>query len=131
MVTTAEPSATLALTGLLRLTWKVSSGSTVVSPLTSTVIVCVVVPGGKLSVPLAAVALAADSVTVNTAGVVPLLPSVTLMSAMDNEGAASSLMIVPRPWPSVSVAPLTLVTLTKKSSVNSCSVSPLTCTTNL
>ena len=55
MVTTAEPSATLALTGLLRLTWKVSSGSTVVSPLTSTVIVCVVVPGGKLSVPLAAV----------------------------------------------------------------------------
>ena len=54
MVTTAEPSVTVALTGLCRLTWKVSSGSTVVSPLTGTVIVCVVVPGAKLSVPLVA-----------------------------------------------------------------------------
>ena len=45
-------SASVALTGLERPTVKVSSGSSSVSPLTGTVIVLLVWPGVKVSVPL-------------------------------------------------------------------------------
>ena len=40
----------------------------------------------------------------------------------------SSLLIVPRPWLSVTVAPTTPLTLTKKVSLDSVTVSPLTTT---
>lgn len=60
--------------------------------------------------------------------VVPLLPSLTLTSSIDRAGCASSLTIVPRPCPSLTVAPVTLLTLTKNVSSGSASVSPLTST---
>ncbi|MNU93265.1 hypothetical protein D3C71_832040 [compost metagenome] len=72
--------------------------------------------------------LTADNVTVNVAVTVPALPSVTVVSLMDSEGTASSLTIVPVPWPSATVAPVTLLTLTRKVSLGSCNVSPLTST---
>jgi hypothetical protein len=43
----------------------------------------------------------------------------------------SSLLIVPVPWPSLTFAPTTLVTLTKKVSLASAEVSPLTVTLKL
>ena len=46
------PSAIVALMGLERLTKKFSLNSAVLSPMTATVIVWLVVPGGKVSVPL-------------------------------------------------------------------------------
>ena len=54
MVPTPWPSAMVALVGLLRLTTKVSFGSARRSPLTSTVMVLLVSPGAKVSVPDAA-----------------------------------------------------------------------------
>ncbi|SUZ38490.1 hypothetical protein CPBF1521_44460 [Xanthomonas arboricola pv. juglandis] len=60
--------------------------------------------------------------------VVPLLPSLTLTSSIDSAGSASSLTMVPWPWPSPTLAPVTLLTLTKKVSFGSLSVSPLTST---
>ncbi|MCW0449083.1 hypothetical protein NB706_001917 [Xanthomonas sacchari] len=72
--------------------------------------------------------LAALRVTVNVAVVVPLLPSMTLTSPIESDGCASSLTMVPWPCPSATVAPLTLLTLTKKVSSGSLSVSPITCT---
>ena len=54
MVPTPWPSAMVALVGLLRLTKNVSFGSASRSPLTSTVMVLLVSPGAKVSVPLAA-----------------------------------------------------------------------------
>ena len=52
MVPTPWLSAMVALTAPLRLTKKVSFASGTVSPITGTVIVCVVAPGVKVSVPL-------------------------------------------------------------------------------
>ena len=54
MVPTPWPSAMVALVGLLRLTKKVSFGSPRRSPLTGTVMVLLVSPGAKVSVPHAA-----------------------------------------------------------------------------
>ena len=48
--------------------------------------------------------LAAPSVTVNVAVVVPVLPSTTVRSPIDSAGAGSSSVIVPAPVPSASVA---------------------------
>ncbi|MCY1524799.1 hypothetical protein D9M68_597500 [compost metagenome] len=52
IVPTPWLSAMVALTAPLRLTKKVSLASGTVSPTTGTVMVCVVVPGVKVSVPL-------------------------------------------------------------------------------
>ena len=51
MVTVEEPAPISVLTGLESATVKRSSGSTSVSPRMGTTIGCVVVPGGKDSVP--------------------------------------------------------------------------------
>ena len=64
----------------------------------------------------------------NTALIVPALPSTTVTSLIDSEGSGSSLTMVPTPWPSATMALITLVTLTKKVSDGSLSVSPLTST---
>jgi hypothetical protein len=48
-----------------------------------------------------ALPLAADSVTVKVAVVVPALPSVTETSFTDRVGAGSSSVIVPIPWASL------------------------------
>jgi hypothetical protein len=45
--------------------------------------------------------------------------------------ATSSFWIVPWPWPSETVAPVTFVTLTRKVSSGSTSVSPFTSTSNV
>ncbi|HBD19049.1 MAG TPA: hypothetical protein DC063_02405 [Arenimonas sp.] len=71
--------------------------------------------------------LAAERLTVNTALLLPALPSAGLTSLMDSDGSGSSLTIVPTPWPSTTTAFTTLVTLTKKVSLGSLSASPLTC----
>ncbi len=55
IVPTPAPSAMVALDGLERFTLKVSFDSGVVSPFTSTVIVCVRAPGLNVNVPDAAV----------------------------------------------------------------------------
>ena len=47
-----------------------------------------------------------------------------------SHGLESSFRIVPRPWPSATVAPVTFVTLTKNDSFASMPVSPLTVTSN-
>ena len=62
----------------------------------------------------AAVPLAPDDVTVNVVGVCPMLPSVTVTSLMESEGArSSSLMVpVPVPVPTPMIALLGLVRLT-------------------
>ncbi|WP_425480532.1 hypothetical protein [Xanthomonas vesicatoria] len=57
--------------------------------------------------------LAVLRLTVKVAVVVPLLPSITLTSSIDSAGAVSSLTIVPRPCASATLAPVTLLTLTK------------------
>ena len=67
----------------------------------------------------------ADRVTVKVADLVPELPSVTLTSAMLSE-AASSLTMVPSPWPSPISAPVTCERLTKNVSSGSGVESPLT-----
>ena len=54
MVPTPWPSAMVALTGVSRLTKKVSVGSNLVSPTTCTVTVWLVSPGAKMTVPLVA-----------------------------------------------------------------------------
>ena len=64
----------------------------------------------------------------NTALTVPALPSITVASLIDSDGSGSSLTMVPTPWPSTTTALVTLVTLTKKVSLGSLSVSPLTST---
>ncbi len=75
-------------------------------------------------------ALAADSETVNTKDLLPLLPSVADTSLMVRAGmgGASSLVMVPKPCASVMVAPLALLRLTKNVSLASTSVSPVTFT---
>ena len=73
----------------------------------------------------------AERLTVNVKVVVPALPSFNETSLIVRFGAASSLTIVPCPWPSVTFAPVTLVTLTKKVSLVSGVVSPLTRTVKL
>ena len=55
MVPTPSASAMVALVGDARLTLKVSLPSNTVSLAIGTVMVCVVVPGANVSVPLAAV----------------------------------------------------------------------------
>ena len=47
-----------------------------------------------------------------------------------SHGLESSFRIVPWPWPSATVAPVTFVTLTKNDSFASMPVSPLTLTSN-
>ena len=56
--------------------------------------------------------LAAESVTVKVAVVVPALPSVTVTSSIDRVGGASSSVMVPAPEPSAIVALAGLVRLT-------------------
>ncbi len=73
----------------------------------------------------------AERLTVKVKVVVPALPSFSETSLIVRLGAASSLTIVPCPWPSVTVAPVTLVTLTKNVSFVSGVVSPLTRTVKL
>ena len=53
---------------------------------------------------------------------VPVLPSVTVTSLIDERGMASSSVIVPTPWPSAIVALVGLERLTKKVSFASSSV---------
>ena len=57
--------------------------------------------------------LAALSVTVNVAFVVPESPSITVASFTERAGGASSSVIVPTPWPSAIVAFAGLERLTK------------------
>src|SRR5436189_277142 len=149
MVPAPCASVMVAFVGPLKLTTNVSSGSTVVSPLTVTAIGCVLTPGANVSVPLiptkslplAAVPLAVVyatvtvcvlvgvSVTVNVAVVVPLLPSVTLTLLMLSAGStASSLTIVPTPWAPLMVAFVGLLKLTTKVSSGSTVVPPFTLT---
>ncbi len=54
IVPTAWPSAIVAWTGVSRSTVKVSSGSNLVSPLTTTCTVWLVMPGANVTVPVAA-----------------------------------------------------------------------------
>ena len=76
-----------------------------------------------------------ERVTVNTALVVPALPSSSETSLMENAGAGwttgpgpSSLTIVPVPYASFSVAFVGAVRLTTKFSFSSTAASPLTTT---
>ncbi len=71
---------------------------------------------------------AIDNVTVNVSEVVPLLPSATAASPIDNVGndAMSSLVIVPVALPSEIVAPEGEARTTRKVSACSTSVSPTT-----
>jgi hypothetical protein len=62
----------------------------------------------------------------NAAVTVPALPSVTATSLMNNEGAASSSVIVPTPVPSAIVAFVGTDKTTLNVSLDSLSVSPLT-----
>ena len=64
----------------------------------------------------------------NTALVVPLLPSVTVTSLIARAGAASSLRIVPAPLASAMVAPPAPERLTLKPSSASATASPTTAT---
>jgi hypothetical protein len=109
-----SPSEMTTLNGWLRLTKKVSSGSTAVSPTTATDAALTVSPGRKVMRPVAALKsapcvavpgaavnrmrsvlpLAAESVRLKTALVVPELPSVTLASPAETVGVASSSRIV-------------------------------------
>ncbi len=87
------------------------------------------VPALVAAVTVTAWALAADSVMVKFIAVVPALPSTCARSAIDTVGtAASSLVIVPVPSPSLIVALTGAVRLTTNVSVGSLVVSPLTCT---
>jgi hypothetical protein len=65
---------------------------------------------------------------VKTAFTVPALPSVTVASSIESDGAPSSSVIVPSPDPSPIVALTALVRLTLNVSSASSSVSPLTST---
>ena len=153
-----EPSPIVAPpVGGERATVKVSLGSRSVSPTTLTVIVFEVSPLAKLTVPVSVpvtseasappappgkltvqVAPTAPSeppvrLTVKVKAVVPALPSASvtsLIASVPGTGATSSLVIVPWPWASPTVAPVTLVTLTKKVSLGSVVRSPLTVTLN-
>ena len=141
-------SATLAPVTLLTLRKKLSFDSTVVSPLTSTVKVLLLLPAGMTwllrlmavksvgdpavlpevnTLKLTSCGATALSETVNTAAVVPLLPSVTLTSPTDRLGRApaSSLRIVPTAWLSAITALVALDRLTTKVSSGSNVVSPL------
>ena len=60
-------------------------------------------------------------------GVAVVTPSVLVI---DRSADVSSLTIVPWPWPSVTLAPVTFVTLTKNVSLVSGVLSPLTSTVN-
>ena len=73
----------------------------------------------------------AESETVNAKVVVPLLPSASVTSLIVRFAAASSLLIVPVPWPVVMLALTTLVTLTKNVSAASGVMSPSTSTVNV
>ena len=70
--------------------------------------------------------LAADCVTVKTAVVVPVLPSVTVTLLIDRVSTPSSFTIVPRPWPSRIVALPGLDRFTTNVSSGSTVVSPMT-----
>jgi hypothetical protein len=72
--------------------------------------------------------LAAESVTVKVADVVPLLPSVTVTSLIDSEDAASLSLMVPWPWLSRMTALTAFERFTKNVSLGSSMVSPLTST---
>ena len=146
-----EPSAIVAFPGLESVTPKVSSISSSTSPFTVTVNVVVVEPAETVLLPLAATKsvpavaepaavaqsnvtawpLAADSVTVNVAVVVPAFPSVTETSLTEREGAASSSVIVPRPEPSAIVAFPGLESVMPYVSLASSTVSPFTVTVNV
>ena len=74
---------------------------------------------------------AAESVTSKTAGVVPLLPSVTVALAIESNGEVpgpepSSFVIVPRPVPFSISAPVGFERMTRKVSFVSTAVSPMT-----
>ena len=73
-------------------------------------------------------ALAADRVTVNTALTVPAFPSVTVTLLIERVGSASSLLIVPTPEASRTVAFVGPLRSTPKVSSYSFAVSPLTAT---
>ena len=75
---------------------------------------------------------AAESVTSKTAGVVPLLPSVTVASAIESDGEVSepsSFRMVPTPLWSAIVAPEAFERMTRNRSSASEAVSPNTVTT--
>ncbi len=131
-------------------TRKLSFASTAVSPSIPTVTDFVVWPGANTSVPVAGwkstadvaepdavakatvtvVAEAAESVTSNTAGVVPPLPSVTvappIVSVRDPVAPPSSFVIVPRPVPFAIVAPEAFERMRRKVSSVSAASSPVT-----
>ena len=127
------PSEIVAFVGLERLRKYVSVLSSITSPLTWTVTILDVSPGAKVSVPCApgsrrapvpfrprlrsstdtARPLAASSVTVNLAFSFPVSPSMTATSLTESAGSASSSVIVPAPCPSVIVAFVGFVRLTK------------------
>ena len=66
--------------------------------------------------------------TVKVASTVPVSPSATVTSSTDSAGIGSSSVIVPPPCPSVIVAFVGFVRLTKNVSFASSSRSPLTST---
>ena len=72
--------------------------------------------------------LAGDSVTVNVAEVVPVLPSFTEMLLTESWGRGSSSTIVPVPMASASGAPLALLNVTVNVSSSSSSVSSVVAT---
>ena len=72
--------------------------------------------------------LGADRLTVKTALVVPVSPSVTATSLMERLGRGSLLLMVPTPWASVRRALLGLDRLIKNVSSSSLKMSPMTCT---
>src|SRR5262245_54448401 len=113
---------------------KVSLGSGEVSPFTGTVIVRVVWPGAKVSVPFTAVkspgsaalpfevkkstetvfVLAVDIVTVKVALIDPLFPSVTVTSLIDSDGGTTvnevlDVLLLPVKSEVVVVTPATLL----------------------
>ncbi len=113
MVPVAVPREMVAPVGLDSATVKVSVGSTAVSPMTLTVTVCEVTPPGLnvrvpvlpvKSAPAVAVPLAVayvtvtgvvadlDRVTVKVAFDVPLLPSATVVSAIEMLGVAGGVL---------------------------------------
>ncbi len=132
------------------MTVKVSSGSSVVSPITFTVIVLLVAPSSKTSWPaegwkselMVAVPLsaeystvgttpwAAERVTVKVAVVVPASPSCTVTSPIEKENSPglSSLWTVAVAWLEAKTPPANSLSTTLKVSSGSTWLSPLTWT---
>lgn len=145
MVTTPVPPTIVALSGALSTTVRVSSGSSSTSAAVGTVMAACVWPGGKFSVPMAAVKspgaavpattayctltgsrLAADSVT-GTAAAAP--SAIDTSPIVMSTGTMSSSTIVPMAWPTPSTAPDGDDSTSLNRSSSSGSVSPSTATT--